>query len=44
MSALIKYEMDDDEYTFYMNIEILKEKDWLFIMPDYLKKLNSFPF
>lgn len=44
MSALIKYEMDDDEYTFYMNIEILKEKDWLFNYARLSKKLNSFPF
>lgn len=43
MSALIKYEMDDDEYTFYMNIEILKEKDWLFNYARLSEKIKFIP-
>ena len=43
MSALIKYEMDNDEYTFYMNIEILKEKDWLFNYARLSKKIKFIP-
>ena len=37
MSALIKYEMDNDEYTFYMNIEILKEYEQNKIIKTVLK-------